>query len=539
MGCPRVGPGRPANPGDFREVFRENAGRGHRVRYRFEDFELDPAAGELRRQGEPVPLEPQVFALLHLLVANGDRLVSRAEVLERVWEGRAVTDSAVDSRIKALRRALGDDGQDQRLIRTVHGRGFRFATPVDVAAAGDAAPDPILAGRPSLAVLPFRLLGEPGPYAALADALPHELIAELARLRWLFVTARGSAFRLRAPTLTPETVGRLLGVRYVLRGTVEIAAPRLVVTVELSSAWDGGIVWAERFAGALEDVHAFRSEILARVLVALELRIPAHEAAQVRRAGTEDLDAWSAYHLGLDHMYRFNREDNAAARVHFDRALALDPAFARAHAGRSFLHFQTAFMRHTEDLAGEIHAARAWAERGLELDALDPFVTFTLGRSYWLEGDLDTSLQWLERATDLSPHYAQGIYARAWTEAMAGQASEGRIHADLAMALSPLDPLHYAMLGTRAFTDLHAGEDEAAAAWADRAARSPGAHVLIPLIAAAAHRMAGHADQASRWADQVRTRREGLTRADFFRAFPLRDAVLRGRLDKALAGLGF
>ena len=107
----------------------------------------------------------------------------------------------------------------------------------------------------------------------------------------------------------------------------------------------------------------------------------------------------------------------------FQRAVELDPTFARAHAGLSFVHFQSAFMHYTDDIAGAISQARRFAERGLELDPLDPFVNFTMGRTYWLQGDLETSLGWLERATDISPHYAQGIYARAWTEALSGRPS--------------------------------------------------------------------------------------------------------------------
>src|SRR5215469_10652398 len=221
-----------------------------------------------------------------------------------------------------------------------------------------------------------------------------------------------------------------------------------------------------RSRSRIDDVHTMREEIRARVLMALDLRIPMHEAAQARLSVPDDLDAWSAYHLGLQHIYRFNRADNAAAAHLFRRAIALDPYFARAHAGLSFVHFQTAFMRYTDDLAGEIHSARRSAERGLELDALDPFVNFTMGRSYWLEGDLESSSSWLERATSISPNYAQGIYARAWTEALAGQASAGRTHVDLAMRLSPIDPLYYAMMGTRAFTHMLVGEDVEAADWA-------------------------------------------------------------------------
>jgi tetratricopeptide (TPR) repeat protein len=254
---------------------------------------------------------------------------------------------------------------------------------------------------------------------------------------------------------------------------------------------------------------------------------------------TENLDAWSAYHLGLQHMYRFNRRDNAAATALFQRAVTQDPGFARAHAGLSFVHFQTAFLRHTDDVAGEIVLARRDAERGLELDPLDPFVNFTMGRTYWLEGDLERGLTWLERSTSISPNYAQGIYARGWTEALAGRGLEGRGHVDLAMRLSPLDPLYYGMLGTRAFTHMVLGEDVEAAAWAERAARAPGAHVLIAMIASAAHAMAGDDVRAAAWAADARGRNPALTRADFFRSFPMKTEQTKARISAALARLGF
>jgi tetratricopeptide (TPR) repeat protein len=328
-------------------------------------------------------------------------------------------------------------------------------------------------------------------------------------------------------------------VRYCLCGTVEVSDRRLVVTVELVDTQDGGIVWADRFSGQIDDVHSMREEIRARVLTALDIRIPLHEAARARLTVPDDLDAWSAYHLGLQHIYRFNRVDNALAEQLFRRAVALDPRFARAHAGLSFVHFQTAFMHYTQDGADPVRQARRCAERGLELDPLDPFVNFTMGRSYWLEGDLDSSLSWLERATSMSPNYAQGIYARAWTEALSGNAAEGRTHVDLAMRLSPIDPLYYAMMATRAFTHMVLGEDADAAHWAERGARSPGAHVLIALIAAAAHSLNGDAARAGHWAANVRERNPELDREDFFRAFPMRPDSMRTRVSQALAQLGF
>lgn len=522
--------------------------------YRFGDFELDLARVELRTCGAVRPLEPQVFALLALLVENRERLVSRDEIIEKVWDGRVVSDAAVASRVKSARHALGDDGRSQRFIRTIHRRGFRFVAEVRAArGAGDAIapgssgdrtgpeqPEPVRspALQPSIAVLPFRLVGDAGPYPAIAEALADELIVDLARLRWLFVTARGSSFRLRLSDADMSEIGRLLGVRYCLAGVVEISAARLAVTAELADTRDGRVVWADRFGGPVDDVHAFREEIRTRILAALEIRIPQHEAALARLAVTEKLDAWSAYHLGLQHLYRFNRGDNAAAAALFHQAVARDPAFARAHAGLSFVHFQAAFMRHTDDLAREIELARRFATRGLELDEMDPFVNFTMGRTFWLVGDLEGGLSWLERATALSPSYAQGIYAQAWTETLAGMA-EGRAHVDLAMRLSPLDPLYYGMLGTRSFAHTVLGEDAEAARWADRAARAPGAHVLIAMVACSAHTLAGDAAAAARWAANVRERNPELSRDDFLRAFPFKAAGVRTRVSRALEGHGF
>lgn len=530
--------------------------------YRFGPFELDTDRFELRADGVVQPVEPQVFAVLVLLVENRERVVSKDELIDKVWDGRIVSESAISSRIKSARQALGDDGRAQRFIKTLHGRGFRFVAEVRTERSGVGVTDasdrdqvlapqdgdapegsPTTPERPSIAVLPFRRVGEAAsgtPVSdALADALPDELVTELSRLRWLFVTSRASSFRLRGRESDPEEVGRVLGVRYCLSGLIELAGRGLVITVELADTRDGGVVWAERFAGAIDDVHALRAEIRARILAALEIRIPIHEATAARSRVSEALDAWSAYHLGLQHMYRFNRRDNVEATALFERAVALDPGFARAHAGLSFVHFQTAFLRHTDDLAAETEQARRFAERGFELDPLDPFVHFVMGRTYWLEGRLDASLPWLERAIALCPNYAHGIYARAWTEALSGHGVDSRNDADLAMRLSPLDPLYYAMQGTRAFGHMVLGEDTAAADWAERAARSPGAHVLIAMIAVAAHALAGDADHAAVWAANVRARTPALGAADFFRSFPMRDETTRARTEDALTRFGF
>lgn len=514
------------------------------MHYRFDDYEVDGARFELRHGGTAVPVEPQVLAVLLVLLAHRDVLVTRDDLVAQVWQGRIVSDSAIDSRIKAARMAIGDDGVSQRLIRTVHGKGFRFIGNVeaDSVAAATVSTEPVTSpsdpDRPSIAVLPFELLGEPGDHAVMADALPHELIAELSRLRWLFIIARGSSFRFRGDTPDIAAIGRALSVHYVLTGTIETSGRRITIAVELADSRDCGVIWSERFVAAPEEIHEVRKQIVARVIAALEIQIPQHAARAARLSAPDHLDAWSSYHLGLQHMYRFTRADNAIALDLFQRTVAREPEFSRAHAGLSFVQFQSAFLGYNTDRAADVAAARRAAEAAVAIDALDPFANMTLGRAHWLTGDLESSLGWLDRAIDLNPNYAQGIYSRAWAQTLLGQGDPGQRDADTAMALSPIDPLHYAMLGTRALAHMVRGQDSEAALWGDRAAHAPGAHVLIAVIAAACTGLVGDMVRAHEWAAEIRRRNPAFVQADFFRAFPFHNSAVRARIAMGLAQIG-
>jgi len=515
----------------------------HRVIYRFEHYELDTAKFELRANGVGVAIEPQVFALLGLLIANRDRLVTRDEIIARVWDGRAVSDAAVASRLKSARQALGDSGRAQRFIRTIHGVGFRFVG--DVATAGEAAAtaggsvEPGQRLGPSIAVLPFRRVGGVDPRLAIADALPQDLITELSRLRWLLVIARGSSFRFRGPDVDIDDVRAALHVRYCLSGVVELRDDAMAVSVELCDTHDRGIVWSDRFHGAVGAVHEIREDIVRAVINALEIRIPLHEVGRARLKSPDHLDAWSAYHLGLHHMFRFRKDDNLIATAFFERAVALEPRFARAYAGLSFTQFQNAFLRYTPDIAEAASLAQRYAERCLELDPVDPFGNCTMGRAVLLRGDLDGSLPWLERANLLSPNYAQARYSRAWTESLLGRASESQTNVAAALALSPIDPLVYAMWAVRAFCHMGLGELAEAAETAERAANSPGAHALIEMIAVAGHGLNDDDARATAWARSALARAPGLTRAEFFRAFPFRDPTTHARIAATLGRFGF
>jgi len=515
--------------------------------FSFGAYQLDTATAELRRGGIAVAMEPQVFAVLRLLIEQRDRLVSKDELIDRIWGGRSVSDAAVASRIKSARQAVGDSGEAQGLIRTVPKLGFRFVGAVSITPPfsppvvkdvprGDADAQLRATARPSIAVLRFDQRGDAAALGAMAEALPHDIIVELSRLRWIFVIARASSFQLPLGAAAAGAVGATLNARYCLSGAIEIDQRRLTVQVELCNTRDNGVVWSEHYHGGIDTVHEIRARIVRAVVNALELHIPLSEARQVLH-DPNNLNAWSAYHLGLHHMYRFDRAANLRAAAYFEQAIALEPGFARAHAGLSFAHFEEAFLHFADDTHAAAAKARHCAERGLAHDPLDPFCNLVMGRALWLNAELDQSIAWLDRAAALNPNYAQAKYSCAWTRAMLGDGGEAQSLVDAARDLSPLDPLQYGMLGVRAFSHMILDQPAEAAAWAERAARAPRAHALIEMIAAVAHQMNGDTARAAGWARSACGRQPGLRADDFLRAFPFRDAAVLRRVRAALDGL--
>ena len=353
---------------------------------------------------------------------------------------------------------MDDDGARQEVIRTVHGRGFRFAAEVSTCAQARASPGTEttvlperISGKPSIAILPFTPLGAEPDLTILAEAIPHEIVEALSRLRWLAVIARGSTFRFGEVAADFDLVATALSARYVLTGIIECREARIAVTLELVNAGSRQVLWADRLESPLDGIGELRSQIVAHLVAALEIYIPSKEARVARLGNLEDLDAWANYHMGLRHLYRFTAADTARARTFFERAVAAEPGFSRAHAGLSFTSFLTAFLPLDSDTAAAVRATRRHAERALELDALDPFfANFTMGRSFWLTDQPEIAADWLARATALNPNYAQGFYASAFTAMVVGDAAATTTALDTSLHLSPLDPLLYGVHGVRA-----------------------------------------------------------------------------------------
>jgi len=299
------------------------------------------------------------------------------------------------------------------------------------------------------------------------------------------------------------------------------------------------VIWGDRIDAPLDAIDDLRSRIVAHLVAALDVYIPLNEARSSQMAALETLDAWAVYHLGLQHLYRFTTTGNQRAKGLFERAVVLDPHFARAHAGLSFTSFLEAFLHIGPHGKEATRAARHHAERGLELDSLDPFANFTMGRSLWLTHDLDAAADWLARATTLNPNYAQGFYSSAMTSMLTGNLAAIEVELDTAFQLSPLDPLLFGMHGVRSQMYIQSGDYAAAARWGDRAAATPGAHYLIAMIAMVANGLAGRHDTAARWRQTVRQRKPDASAAHYFASFPTRDIVSRSLIADELCRHGF
>lgn len=520
--------------------------------YRLGEFSLDTDCAELSGPRGPVALEPKAYDLLLLLLERRGRLVTKEQAVDAVWGGRFISDAAISTVLKSLRKALGDDGAAQRFIRTVRGRGYRFvadvagqpaepARPLSQGGNGVATDGASAMGdgsRPRLAILPFRRLGAPGGFGVVAEAVPADLIAGLSRLRWLQVLAQETTFRLHDVDPVANSVGARLGATYALSGAIEIAHRNTLVSIELSDLRTGAVVWADQFHGSLEDIHQTRAAMATAVLAALEIQIPLHEALRARSCPTEQLDAWEAYHLGLQHIFRFTEADNAVATGYFERATRLDPHFASAFAALSFTSYQSAAMKWAPDRSHAVAQAQAQAERSLELDPLDPFGNLAEGRLFLLLGSPEDGRPWLDRSVQLSPSYAKGYYSRGFAAMLAGRTDDCLADIDHAIALSPLDPMLCAMQACKAVALLAAERHDEAVVWANRGARAPHAHIAMLMIAVAVCQIAGDIAGVRTWQAVLRTRYPDATLQRFFTVLPFADAGLRTLLGNALREAG-
>lgn len=470
-------------------------------------------------------------AVLEAIVARDGENAALADI-ER-WLALAPLDAAVHARllaalvrhgrlregeehVAAARRLFAAEGLETEALDAAW-RAARAGMPraIVTETTGPPVTEMVLAPRrASIAVMPFQ---ETAPAPGPADALAHDIITRLAKLRSLFVIAQGTVYALHERAVGAEEAGRLLQVDYVVHGSVQRQDRRLSVTVELTEMRSGRIVWAEIFAAPRADALMVLEEIGNKIVAAIASEIETIERNRAILKPPNSLDAWEAHHRGLWHMYRFTPEDNAAARHFFEIAVRLDPTFARAHAGLSFTHFQDGFQGWAPRAAA-IEAAYAAAGQSLMADDRDPAAHWAMGRALWLRGRHDQSFAELEQAVALSPNFAQGHYTIAFAHSQIGDAATAIAAADHSRKLSPFDPLLFAMLGARAMALVRLKRFDEAADWAVRAAARPNAHEQILAIAAFSLALAGRLDEARTYLAAIHATRPGYRINDFLAA---------------------
>jgi TolB-like protein len=417
---------------------------GRKAIYRFDHFTLDLERGMLLAEdGSELALRPKSFALLHHFVANSGRLVDRDELMQAVWPGVFVTDDSIAQCITEIRRALGGDGQ--RLLRTIPRRGYRFAVSMATAEAAvmpesSIAPEPAPpsgADPPMIAVLPFQNMSGDPDQEYFADGMVEEILTALSRIRWLFVIARNSSFIYKGQAVDIKQVGRELGVRYVLEGSVRRSANQVRVTAQLIDASNGAHLWAEHFDGPLEDVFELQDRIASSVAGIIE---PALQDAETTRSADRpkrDLAAYDLYLRGyaiaLSSASRFRE-----ALGLLEEAIALDPKYGPALAFASVCYFRLVYDSHSEDPRADGRKAVELARRSLQVGGEEPgtLANAALVLAYFGE-DIGAMLALIDRALMLTPSFARGWYLSGVVRNWAGQSEIAVDHVERSLRLSP------------------------------------------------------------------------------------------------------
>ena len=488
--------------------------------YTFGDYVLDPERRELTRDAEGIAVGPQVFDLLLYLVENRAHVVSKDDLLDVVWAGRIVSESTLTSHINAARRAIGDSGRNQRLIRTIARKGFRFVGDVreerpavgfsvsnPVAAnADEAIPHaPELPDKPSVAVMPFLNLSGDPEQDYFIDGVVEDITSALSRIRWLFVIARNSSFTYKGRAVEVKQVGRELGVRYVLEGSMRKAANRVRITGQLIDATTGTHIWAERFEGTLDDIFELQDQISVSIVGAIARQLERAEIERAKRKPTDSLDAYDYYLRGMAHFHKGTREAIDEALPLFYRAIDLDADFAAAYGMAAWCHFWRKVNGWMADHTREIAEGVRLALRAVELGK-DDAVALTRGGHALAHfvGDLDSSIALVDRALALDPNLAAAWFLGGFLRTERGDPDNAIEYFTRAMRFSPLDPEMFRMQAGMALAHFFGGRFDAASSWAEKAYRDLPSFLMVVGIIAASHALAGRLDEAQRAMNHLR-----------------------------------
>ena len=476
--------------------------------YQFGPFRLDPGAGILYRGAEPTMLGQRAVALLRRLLENAGAPVSKDALVEAGWGGLAVADNNLTVQIAALRRVLIEGADAEGWIETLPRRGYRYVGPPvltdipDASAAARAASAPALPDKPSIAVLPFSILSDDPEQEYFADGMVDDIITGLARINWLFVIARNSTFTYKGRAVDVKQVGRELGVRYVLEGSIRKVGGNVRVSGQMIDASTGAHVWAERYDSRSDNIFAIQDEIALSVVGAIAPSLRKAEIDRVRRKRPDSLDAYDLVLRAQPDVDSGMPEQVTRALTLLERSIALEPNYALAHGNAAMCH-HCLFLRaglQEANRAASIHHARSAIAYGQD----DALALTWAGFSIGMDGhDRPAAFVALEAALAISPSsaltYILGSVILGW----GGEAERAIEWSERGMRLSPFDSWTWAAFDAQAMSHLLRGRYEEACRAAYKSVQANPVHSITYVELAAALAKLGRLDEARAAAARV------------------------------------
>jgi adenylate cyclase len=419
------------------------------LRYLFENYAFDTSRRELRRGAANITITPQVFDLLDYLIRNRERVVSKDDLINAIWNGRSVSEAAVTTRLNAARSAIGDSGREQRLIKTLPRKGFRFVGHVREArlhtgtAAADRPSEPArlslaLPDKPSIAVLPFQNIGGDPEQEYFADGIAEDVLTTLSKIQELMVIARNSSFVFKGQARDIREIGRILGARYVLEGSVRNAGRRVRLAAQLIDSLDGSHVWADRFEGDLDDVFELQDRITQDIVAALEVKLTYGEQVRIWRKRAGSPLVYEHYLKGGHSYINFAKHTHTEARLELERALEINPSFVPALHLLSFTVTDQVRYGWQKDERTTYEVALEIANRALIADPESYLAYAALGYVRLFQRRHDEALAAAEKTIALGPGCADAFHLAGMYLGYAGDFRKAAEYELQAQRLSPL-----------------------------------------------------------------------------------------------------
>lgn len=507
--------------------------------YRFGSFVFDPEVGSLLDSRQPVALEPQVLRLLKYLVENRGRIVSKDELIDEIWEGRAITDAALNTRIRAVRRVLGDDRVQQKFLRTYPKRGFQFVAETDCVETGDEVGGPvktphappvrrprvwaapailvlvlIVAGaawwtnesgvfeakppppaKPSIAVLPFENLSGDPNQDYFADAFTEDLITDLSRIRDTFVIARRTSFTFKGKTVGVKEVAADLGVRYVLEGSIRRSGDHVRINAQLIDGRTGSHVWSDRYDRVLTEAFSVQTDVTGQIAAVLKAEL--READSRRQIPTASLKAWDYALRG--NVLLFNprgAKDFQDAKALLDKSVQLDPSIASAWSGLAYVHY-AASVRPIPDVSvpNSKNLSLEAAQKAVSFDPRNAEGHWIIGVGYARNGQPQQGLASCETAMALNPNNDCAYVCAGLAKMAMGEPTEALPHFRRSLRLNPrFRP--FVKYTYMALAYLHSGQDAKAVDVLNRAIAGASKDPLTNFALTSALALSGRVEEA-------------------------------------------